>query len=52
MTPRYRCCFCGSFAKATAKDTREHILKRHRMLLIEGLGLIEAFSTREEAIAP
>ncbi len=52
MNSRYRCCWCGSFAKATAKNTREHILKRHRMRLIEGLGIIEAFGTHPEENPP
>ncbi len=47
---RYRCCWCGSFANATAKDTRKHILERHRMRLIEGLGVVEAFGTHVKEI--
>ncbi len=47
MTLLYRCPWCGSF-RGNAKDTRGHILIRHRAVLIEGLGLLEAFDTRKE----
>ncbi len=46
MTPRYACPWCGSF-RGNARDTRKHILQRHRNVLIMGLHLIESFGTRK-----
>ncbi len=43
MTPRYRCPFCGSFSGKPAKDTRQHIILRHRAALELALHPIEAF---------
>ncbi len=52
MTPRYRCPWCGSFGRASAKDTRNHILKAHRGALLDGLSIIEAFPTRKTLDPP
>ncbi len=52
MTPRYRCCWCGSAVSSSAKTMREHMVERHRMALELALRLIESFSTRKEAFAP
>ncbi len=52
MPSRYRCCWCGSAVAKSAKTMRKHILERHRAALLVGLAPIEAFGTREEAIAP
>ncbi len=50
MTARYRCCWCGSAVAKEPRTMRKHILERHRMRLIEGLGIIEAFDTSVEEI--
>ncbi len=54
MTLRYRCPWCTRRTQGlyAAKELRHHILERHRRFLMEGLGIIEAFTTRKEAIAP
>ncbi len=52
MTPRYRCPWCGSFGRHSSKEVREHILKAHKAVLIEGLGILEAFTTRERYDIP
>ncbi|MEE9181007.1 MAG: hypothetical protein V3U33_00345 [candidate division NC10 bacterium] len=51
MTARYRCGWCDSVF-SNAKTMREHVLERHRMALIDALGIIEAFGTHKEAITP
>ncbi len=50
MTARYRCCWCGSAVAKEPRTMRKHILERHRMRLIEGLGIIEAFGTHVKEI--
>ncbi len=52
MTARYRCCWCGSAVAKEPRTMRKHILERHRMRLIEGLGIIESFSTRKPPDPP
>ncbi len=51
MTPRYRCPWCGSF-RGSAIMTRDHIMERHKAVLIRGLGLLEAFDTRKTLDPP
>ncbi len=48
MTPRYRCCWCGSAVSSSAKTMREHMVERHRPGLERALHPIEAFGTRKE----
>ncbi len=50
MPARYRCPWCGSFGRHSSKEARQHILKAHRALLIEGLGLLESFGTHVKEI--
>ncbi len=52
MTSRYRCCWCGSFTSPNAKDTRIHMLVRHRAALLVALGPIESFSTHMLPVTP
>ncbi len=51
---RYRCPWCVVVERGVKASAlmRKHILERHRALLIRGLGLLETFATRKEAIAP
>ncbi len=52
MTPRYRCCWCGSAVSKSAKTMREHVVKRHRVALERAFHPIEAFDTQKEGTPP
>lgn len=48
MTPLFRCPWCIHVERGMKAPPlmRKHILERHRMLLIRGLGIVWTFSTR------
>ncbi len=54
MTFLYRCPWCVQVERDVTASARmrKHILKAHRALLIEGLGLLESFDTRNPARRP
>ncbi len=54
MTPLFRCPWCVVVERGVRAEAlmRKHILERHRGLLIRGLGLLEAFGTRNPARRP
>ncbi len=54
MTPLYRCPWCVIVERGVRGRSlmRKHILRRHRAVLIGGLGLLESFDTRKGAMAP
>ncbi len=47
MTPRYRCCWCGSAVSKSAKTMREHMVQRHRPGIERALHPIEAYVSGE-----
>ncbi len=54
MTPLFRCPWCIHAERGVKASAlmRKHILEGHRAVLIRGLGLLESFDTRKEAIVP
>ncbi len=54
MTTRYRCPWCATVERGARASAlmRKHVLERHRLLLIRGLGIIESFGTRKTPDPP
>ncbi len=54
MTFLYRCPWCVHVERGVRATAlmRNHILRRHRNVLIRGLGLLEAFDTRKPPDPP
>ncbi len=54
MTTLYRCPWCATVERGARASAlmRRHVLERHRLLLIRGLGIIEAFTTRKTLDPP
>ncbi len=51
VSARYRCCFCGSF-RGNAKDTRNHIVIKHRKALLGFLNIIESYGNHKPLDPP